>query len=363
MAAAISRRSALAAIGVGFGTLLAACDGSSTPSESTASPGPGRPDEAEVTPSRAADSDILLVALDRARHLAEVSRAITGAEGRHRTLHRETQASLDEQVQVLEDLLRAGDVPVPATPPPSDATPTTRGPADTDTATSTARPGDQSSSTGDQSSSTGDSSQVTVSPADVAVRQLRDLGRLCLEDVTPEALGELTTVSAANLSVLISIAGQRGATAALLDSAPEWEALTGPIGTPAAVMLGAYRPAVYGFEVLAARARGDERTTYEQVLGSLRQMSRQLTQLAGEAAPPAPLGYGLPDALDDTASRDRLARSLMAALPPTIMGPTAGFTGDLASIAGSVQLLAESVRWGQPWNPMTGFPGMLAPGA
>lgn len=358
MAAAISRRSALAAIGVGFGTLLAACDGSSTPSDSTASPGPGRPDEPDSTPPQPPDSDVLLAALVRARHLAAISRAITGAEGEYQTLHRQVQASFDEQVRVLEDLLAAGNipvpVPVPAPTPSSDATPTTAAPADT--AASTAPPGDQSSSTGD-------SSQVTDSPAQRAFIQLGGLGQTCLEDVSPEALGELTTVSAANLPVLIAIAGQRGATAAMFGSAPNWDELVGPTGAPAAVLLGAYRPAVYGFEVLAARSRGDERTTYEQVLVPFRQVSRQLTQLAGEAAPPAPLGYGLPDALDDAASRDGLAGSLTAALPPTIMSPTAGFTGDLASIAGSVQLLAEAVRWGQPWNPMTGFPGMQVPGA
>ncbi|MCK0111245.1 DUF4439 domain-containing protein [Ornithinimicrobium sp. F0845] len=381
MAAAISRRSALAVMGVGLGAVLVACDGAPAPEDnSTATPGPNLPPEATPTPSQAADSGVLLLALARAQHLAASSRAITGADGWRRSAHQQIQTSLDEQVRVLEEVLRAGGVPVPTLSPTTEpGGTTTTGPTDGDLTTASPAPsGDSvgatgsdtagdgaatSSAPGDAVQSTGDAAENTADAAAArAVAQLRDLAQDCLQDVSTEALTGLTEVSAANLPMLIAIAGQRGATARILGADLVWEPLTGPSDAAAAELLDAYRPAVYGFEVLAARSHGDERTAYERVLSPLRQVTRQLTQLAGEAAPPAPLGYGLPEALDGQASRERLAGSLMAALPPTIMAPTKGFVGDVAAVTGSVHLLAEAVRLGRPWNPMTGFPGMQVPG-
>ncbi len=384
MAAAISRRSVLAVLGVGLGTVLAACDSSETPPDAqTATPGPNGvdgtdgPTGSEPTPSRAADSGVLLLALARAQHLAATCRTITGADGWHRTVHQQLQASFDEQVRVLADVLRAGGVPVPDLSPTAetgtDSATTTGSPPDTGTATgspsetgSPSDSGDGVDSTGDGVSATGapgDAAETTADPGALAAARLGDLGRDCLQDVTAEVLTALSEVSAANLPMLLAVAGQRGATAQLLGADPAWEPPAGPTGAAAAGLLDAYRPAVYGFEVLAARSRGDERTAYEQVLSPLRQATRQITQLAGEAAPPAPLGYGLPESLESEASRARLAGSLTAALPATIMGPTKGFVDDPASVAGTVQLLADAVRVGQPWNPVTGFPGMQVPGA
>lgn len=350
MAAAISRRSALATIALGLGAVVAGCESVGSPQDGTAAPGPRRPEDPDnPQPTRVPppDSAELLLALGRAQHLAETSRAITGAQGWRRTAHQQVQAALDEQVRVLEELLRAGDVPVPTLSPPTD-TPST------DTASTTASPGDQSSATGDASA-------TTASPADRAGNQLTELGRACLEDVTPQALEAISAVSAANLPVLLAIAGQRGATAAVFDTVPDWAELTGPTDATAASLLAAYHPAVYGFEVLAARSGGDEREVYERVLSPLRQVTRRITILAGDAAPPAPLGYGMPEGTDSTDGRRRIAGELIAALAPTIMGPTQGYVGDIDAVSGTVRLLAQAVRLARPWVPIAGFPGLQVP--
>lgn len=372
MAAAISRRSALAVLGVGLGSVLAGCDAGTEEPETprTATPGPDQPDEPEPTPSEAADSGVLLLALARAQHLAATSRAITGVGERQAALHRQVQSALDEQVRVLGDVLRAGGVPVPQvapTAPTSDTAATTEPGPDTSDATGDAAAStEEGAGTGDDAGATGSPGDGATSTADAEARaaaRLADLGRDCLQDVTPAALEALSEVSAANLPMLVAVAGQRGAAAQLLGADPAWQPLAGPTGPAAAGLLGAYRPAVYGFEVLAARSRGDERTAYEEVLAALRQATRQLTRLADQAAPPAPLGYGLPGPVDDEAARQRLAGALTAALPATIMGPTTGFVDDADAVAGSVQLLADALRVGHPWNPLTGFPGMQVPGA
>lgn len=368
MAAAISRRSALVALGVGLGAALAGCDNARAPEESTAAPGPRQPDltaDPEPTPVSAPDSAELLLALARAQHLAATSRAITGAAGWRRTAHQQVQASLDEQVQVLEELLRAGNVPVPTLSPPTtndgDAA-TATGPDGAASATGDGAP-TTGGGPGDRARSTGGGSATTVSPADRATAQLGDLSRSCLLDVTPEVLGALTAVSAPNLPVLIAIAGQRGATAALFGAEPDWPDLTGPTDAAAAGLLSAYHPAVYGFEVLAARSRGDERAAYERVLDPLRQATRQITALAGDAAAPPPLGYGMPEGTDSAEGRARIAGDLTATLAPTIMAATQTFTGDLDAVTGTVRLLAQAVQLARPWTPMTGFPGLQVPGA
>jgi len=362
MSAAITRRAALAAIGLGVCGALAACEGDTAPSDRTAQPGPNQPDDPTGAPSRAADSEILLAALDRAGELAQRCREITGATDWRATLQEQVQTALDEQVTVLANVLRAGNVEVPQpstsapAPSPDDAAASSGGPGDG--ATASGSPGDTAASTGDAADQTSGPSQ-----AELAAAALRDLGQSCLEDVSATSLDSLSTVTAANLPMLISIAGQRGATAHLFGQVPRWGDLTGPTDAAANSLLAAYRPAVYGFEVLAARASGEERTAYEAVLDPLRTATRQITQLAGKAAAPAPLGYGLPTGTGDEDGRKRLAGELLAAIPPAIMGQTRAFAGDGASIAGSVRLLADAVRLAQPWNPVTGFPGMRVPGA
>lgn len=364
MAAAITRRSVLAVMGAGLGAVLVGCDSAPTAPDATATPGPRQPDEpaATPTPSQPADTDVLLLALGRARELADQCRAITGAEGVDHTIQDQVQACLDEQVEVLANVLRAGDVAVPE---PTTPRPTT---ADTDQATATSTPaadaGTATSTPGDDEA-TGDAEERTSgpSPAEQAAQALRRLGRAALEDVSPAALAALAQVSRANLPMLIALTAQRGAMAQLFGHESSWPELTGPVGPAANTLLNAYEPAVYGFEVIAARSHDDERAAYRAVLGPLRTATRQLTELAGTAAGPAPLGYGLQQDVDTPEARGALAGELMAALPPAIMAQTAAFPGDEDAVAGSVRLLADAVHLAQPWNPVTAFPGMQVPGA
>lgn len=363
MAAAITRRSVLAVMGAGLGAVLVGCDVAPTAPEATATPGPRQPDGPAATPapSRPADTEVLLLALGRARELADQCRAITGADGAERTIQDQVQACLDEQADVLANVLRAGDVAVPE---PTTPRPTT---ADTDQATATGASADDAgtatSTPGDDAA--GDAAERTSGPsaARQAAQALQRLGRTALDDVSPAALAALAEVSAANLPMLIALTAQRGAMAQLFGHEPSWPDLTGPDGPAANNLLNAYQPAVYGFEVIAARSHYDERAAYREVLGPLRTATRQLTELAGQAAAPAPLGYGLQQDVDTPKARGALAGELMAALPPAIMAQTAAFSGDEDAVAGSVRLLADAVRLAQPWNPVTGFPGMQVPGA
>ncbi|WP_109473473.1 DUF4439 domain-containing protein [Ornithinimicrobium cavernae] len=365
MAAVLTRRSVLSALGVGLGVVLVGCDSDPDPTVTTATPGPKPPGEpADPTaagPADTPDTAALLLALDRARHLATRCRAITGAEGWRLQTQEQVQVALDEQARVLEEVLRAGAVAVPEPTSPPAGSGDTAG--STDAGTATGSP-DTSTGTGDVSPTGGDAAQDTAAvAAERAATELLGLGEDCLQDVSPTALTALTEVSAANLPMLLSVAGQRGAAAQLLGQEPQWEVLEGPTGAPAAELLDAFRPAVYGFEVLAARARGEERAVYERVLTPLRQATRQITQLAGESASPAPLGYGLPGGTGSPDGRARLAGELLAVLPPTIMLQTTDLAGDRASVAGSVRLLADAVRLARPWNALTAFPGMQVPGA
>lgn len=348
MAHAVTRRSVLAGIGVGVGAALVGCTGDDSPSVSTATPGPERPEEPaepeatdppEEADATAADAATLVAALERAISLADRCRAIVGAQGQDERAQARVQAGLDDQVRVLTNVLEAGEIALP-TPAPAP-----------DTATSTSPGGD------------GESTTATAAPDEVATAALRALGSDLLADVAPAALETLATLSEVNLPMLLSLTAQRGAAAAALGQTPQWQELAGPTDGAAASLLEAYRPAIYGFEVLAARSGGDERASYETVLTALRAMTRQVTQLAGDSAPPAPLGYGLPEGTASSEGRTQLARQLLAALPPTIMGQTPALAGDAAGIAGSAQLLAEVVHVGRHWHPMTGFPGMQVPGA
>lgn len=347
MANAVTRRSLLALLGVGVGAVVAGCEGTSEPTVSTASPRPttapgpsgsaAPADPSEPPATQPADTTLLVAALARAETLSAKCAAITGAEGWHKRAHTQVQAALDEQVRVLTGVLD-----------PAGAAAT---PGDQEVSTATSAPGDQ------------DATTATATPTDRAVKDLRDLGKDCLTDVTPDALIALTGASTEDLPMLLAIAAQRGATAALFEQQPQWAELAGPTGEAAAPLLDVHRPAVYGFEVLAARASGEERQRFESALTALRAVTRQLTQLAGDSASPAPLGYGIPGGTGSQDGRATLAGDLLAALPPAIMAGTPEFAGDEESVAGSVRLLAEVVALAQPWRPVAGFPGMQVPGA
>lgn len=296
-------------------------------------PAPAIPDGTDVTD--AADRPALLAALLTSRELRDRAGMIRGARGRRAHVLEECVRALTQQVDALTRLLQAGGHTVPPDP----------------AATRSAAPDDAATTSG-----TGPGTSAERS------RLLDELAVAAATAVTPQALDEISSVSRVNLTMLTSVAAQRAAMAAALGTPVRWRPLSGPTGDAAAVLLGAVRPAGYGFQVLAARSRGDERAAYEQTLTMLKAITRELTQLAGNAAPPAPLGYVLPDRLDTPARRSQLAAALFAVLPPTVVAGAHAHTGDGASVAGTARLLAEVVVAGRSWGlTIEGFPGMTVP--
>ncbi|GGK62036.1 hypothetical protein GCM10011509_08060 [Ornithinimicrobium pekingense] len=190
-----------------------------------------------------------------------------------------------------------------------------------------------------------------------------DLGRVLRDDRT-EACRDLSTATPTNLLLLASLTAQHVASAAWLGSPVEWGPLPGPSGAAAVPVLAAARPAVFGLEVVAARSApdSDERADYEAVLVPLRGLTRQLSTLAGQAAPVAPLGYDLPEPLETAEERRDLARRLVADLGPATLEAAQRVPGDLAQLTGVVRIVSEAATWGALLGgSRRAFPGMTLP--
>lgn len=138
---------------------------------------------------------------------------------------------------------------------------------------------------------------------------------------------------------------------------------------PAALAyLAASRAAVYGFEVVAARTRGEVRTAARRSLDTVRGLALAQETLAGGAAPPAPTAYRLPLLADDAETGRRLAEYLAGGLlgaygRAVAAGATSGADASAAAVRrdvatgarwlGDAALLADD--WGMPLAP---FPGL-----
>lgn len=370
----ISRRSVLGLCGVGMLTVVGACsdDSGSTPApemEPTGNRATAGPSDPPAPEPDVEDATLLLAAFARARVMVLRTEAVEDHEG----VAGEALTAHTEQVRVLQGILEDSGIALP--PEPELPAESTGDGGDATAAPSRSSTPDDSAATSRPSTAgdTGDGAERTESAkerrerekqerADRVRAQLTALAAEAVQDVTPEALAELATASPTNLPLLTAIAGQRGGLAMRLGAGPDWPELTGPTGQVAADVLEAFRPAVYGFEVLAARSSGDYRAKYERPLGPLRRLSRSLTELAGETATPAPLGYGLPDDLASPRGRTRLAEDLLAVLYPTIMAAAGEHTDDPDAVSGTVRLIAEVAALGRPWElELPGFPGMDLP--
>lgn len=327
-----SRRSLVAALACGAAGVLTACDGDpGADVEVGPTDGAGLPIR-----SRAADVPLLLAVLQRTRDLVVLGQDLGPGPGS--PLLREAQLAHTEQADVLERLLRAADVDLG-----------TGSPAAEEAASTT-------------SSSPADAGATGTAPAPSREQHIAVLRAELSDDVDPDRLRRLTEVSGANLPMLVSVHGERAAVALLLGARLSWPPLTGPSGAATIDILAGLRPAVYTLEVAAARSAATERERYETALASLRRLTRQVTELAGPAAPVAPLGYGLPGPLTARVQRTDLVVRALRPLPAAVVAGTAGLTGDRAGISGSVRLLAEVLRVGHPFGlPVTGFPGMTVP--
>lgn len=331
-----SRRALLATLACASAGVLTGCE-DQTGDDIQVSPtdASGRP-----IPSQAADVPLLLAVLQRTRDLVVLGRDL--GPGPQSALLGEVQAAHGQQADVLARLLQAAGVdPGSASIPPDDGAANTSAPV----------PGDE-----------GDSATSTASPVAPRRERVATLVASLPHDLTKVRLRALSEASAANLPMLVSLHGERAAAALLLGAPVTWPTLTGPTGARTVGVLAALRPAVYTLEVTAARASGPERERYETALAPLRQLTRQVTELAGPAAPAAPLGYGLPEPLSTANQRAALVARALQPLPAAVVEGTAGLTGDLAGVSGSVRLLAEVLRVGHPFGvPVTGFPGMAVP--
>jgi hypothetical protein len=353
MPASWSRRSVLGLIGAGATTALVGCAGEKGRGPDDLA-GPTQTPQPR-TPTEVADVPALLAALARARELRTRTTAIQGARGGVEKILAEATTAHAEQADVLERLLLAGAVEIPAAPTaPLPATPTSP-------TSSSAPPADDARAT---SVSPQDQGRARVEEAEraaeQAAREARALSEAAAQDLSASALSELAQVSGANLAMLTAVTGQRGALAEL-GTELNWQPLEGPTGAAAAGVLAAFRQAVYAFEVIAGKASGEEQDQFEPTLSQLRNLTRQLTALAADAAPPAPLGYGLPD-LGTPQLRRSLAGDVFAALPPSVVSGAGAHTDDLASVTGTVRLLTESLVLGRRWGlTLQGFPGMTVP--
>ena len=360
-----SRRALLRAgvLGLASVGLLTGCsdDGVRTPW----SPEP-TVDEEEAA-RRMPDGDLLLRARERlAGHRATLSRAQTRSAEEQATV-----ASLAGLWQVqqerLEQLLVLGGIPLPEldveilTPSPPDT-------ATGDGADTTADPAPRTAAASeDGSATTGpDGSALTGPGSDAAERTAtgprpRAMGEQLHADL-PEVLEDLSRSSTVNRAMLISLSAQHAESARLLGAPVDWPPLVGPVGTAAVPVLARTRPAVFGLEVVAARSRGDERERYESVLAPVRSVTRALTTLAGDAAPLPPLGYDLPEPLDDEAQRLVLARELVHDITPAALSVADRAGSDVDQLRSLVRLVAEARHWADRLglDPVP-FPGMTLP--
>lgn len=352
-----SRRALLRAgvLGLASVGLLAGCNGDGV--RTPWSPEP-TVDEEEAA-RRMPDGDLLLRARERlAGHRASLSRAQIRS-----TEEQATVASLAGLWQVqqerLEQLLVLGDIPLPEldieilTPSPTD-TATGDGPGTSaDPAPTTAAAGEDGSTTTGPGSDAAERTATGPRP--------RAMGKQLHADL-PEVLEDLSRSSTVNRAMLLSLAAQHAESARLLGAPVDWPPLVGPVGTAAVPVLARTRPAVFGLEVVAARSRGDERERYESVLAPVRSVTRALTTLAGDAAPLPPLGYDLPEPLDDEAQRLALARELVHDITPAALSVADRAGSDVDQLRSLVRLVAETGHWadGLGLDPVP-FPGMTLP--
>jgi hypothetical protein len=332
----LTRRSLLVSAGLGAAAALAACD-STGDSDSEVGPtdGAGR-----VIRSEAADVVLMFATLERTRSLLVLASGLV--EEATSGVLPEIEASLAEQAAVLERLLRAAEVDpgpgpevAPAAPSRVDETAVTTGP-------------DDAAQTSGGGVPRGD--------------RMEALADGLAADAGPEALAQVAAATAANLPTLLALHGQRAAAAVLLRRRLSWPELVGPDGPAAVGSLVALRQAVYALEVAAAKAGGEERTGYEEILDSVRPLTDQIQALAGSAAPTPPLGYALPDGLESRQRRSALVMDVLAAVPAAVLDGSAGLAGDVAGVTGSVRVLSVVVPHAQRLGvPLAAFPGMTVP--
>lgn len=326
-----SRRTLLRGLVLGGAALMVAgCEDVGTDREPSPTDGVV-PDDPTTWPD---DSELLIAARQRI-HEHLLSLAEVDVPRGARALDDLWQA----QIERLGQLITLGGVPLP----------------DLVTPDRVGRPVDDEAGTSASGPDAGDDASATTGPPGP---EPVDVGR-ALRAQLPTVIRETATATPTNLALLVSLAAQHADSADWLDAPIDWDPLSGPTGAAAVPVLGVTRPAVFGLEVVAARSSGDERSAYETVLEELRSLTRQLTTLAGDAAPVAPLGYDLPEPLETEDQRRTLALALVADLAPAALHAAERLRGDADQLTGAIRLVAASATWtrllGGGVEP---FPGM-----
>ena len=327
--------------------LLAGCSGD----EARTPWSPEPPVDEEEAARRMPDGDLLLRARERlAGHRADLSRVQAGSSAARAGVL--SLAGLWQvQQERLEQLLELGGIDLPELDVQIVDPPAVAEEAPADGADST----DDGSATTSPAAGSDEASQTATGPDPRTVGE-----RLRAE--LPEVLDDLRRSSTLNRAMLVSLTAQHAESARLLGTPVDWPPLEGPVGAAAVPVLARTRPAVFGLEVAAARSRGEERATYESVLDAVRSTTRALTTLAGDAAPLPPLGYDLPEPLDDEGERLALARALVHDIEPAVLSVVSRAGSDVDQMRSLVRLVAETQSWAHQLevDPVP-FPGMTLP--
>ena len=338
-----TRRSALAILSISGATLLSACSDSGLSDAPGPSDGLGPTREPDPAVSAdVPDAEVLLATLTSTR--AALAACSTVADTASQRLTR-VCAVIEKQHDVLVRLIEAGSLDFD------------------DRATATSLPGDEAASTGELSEA--EASAVAKARVEAEAEAETTVASVLAEQSTGASIVDaLIAVSPTNLPTLMALHGQRAAAAEILGAAVTWPEVAGPLGPGAITVVAGLRQAVYGFEILVSRSTKKERETYSAALRPLREASRTVTELAGEAAPVAPLGYGLPTDVENKEERRQLATDLLTALPQAVIAGSAARAGDRDAIAGTLRLMSLSVRLGMSFAvPTAPFPGLTVPDA
>ncbi len=327
---AISRRTANAALVLTATSWITGCSPAADRSENPPRRTSGRDslsDPAE-TNDDLADLNVLSATLANSRALAALAREVLAQAPEGKRAVAEVSRVLSVQTAVLSRLVHT----VPSSSADSSANATNESPS-------------------------GGGTRTAVAP------QAADLAQLLSRQSSGAVVAdELATVSAANIATLMSLHGSRRACVEVLSEQPRSPTLSGPAGAGAITALAGLRQCQYGLEVLAARADDSEQATYLQALGRLRSPTQQLTELAGSAAPAAPLGYGIPSDITTVRQRRALAQQLLRAAAEAVIAGSSARSGDAAAIEGTVALMSVVTAVGESVGvPLSGFPGMTVP--
>lgn len=334
-----TRRTVLRGLAIGGATLLlAGCEDTGTGRDPSPT-GTVVPDDPQTWPD---DSHLLMSARQRI-HVHRMTLAATPGS-KDSTGADALDQLWSAQIDRLGQLITLGGLPLPELVAP----PVVDRPPDDEAGTSAA-------SGGPSAGADDDAAATSSGPEPV------DVGR-ALRAQLPSVVREVATATPTNLAMLASLAAQHADSAARLGAPVDWTPLVGPAGAAAVPVLAVTRPAVFGLEVLAARSVAEERELYESMLDEVRSLTRQLTTLAGSAAPVAPLGYDLPEPLETEDERRSLARALVADIGPAGLGAAERLRGDAAQLTGAVRIVAEAAGWAHQLGAAPEpFPGMTLP--